>query len=140
MNSLKKNEKQKKKHKEPLDSIRKLNNNKNKKKPNEKEKEKEKNKPKNLNNINTQNTTTKKENKTIKEIDNLKSKTIINIKDKIDSKTLISERIKNVIMNKRFNTLKKMNRLSFTAKKDYKSLFRSKLSDRFNLDSIPEII
>ena len=136
---IKKNEKQKKKHKEPLDSIRKLNNNKNKKKPNKKEKEKEKNKPKNLNNINTQNTTTKKENKTIKEIENLKSKTIINIKDKIDSKTLISERIKNVIMNKRFNTLKKMNRLSFTAKKDYKSLFRSKLSDRFNLDSIPEI-
>ena len=133
----KKNEKQKKKHKEPLDSIRKLNNNKIKKKPNKKEKEK--NKPKNLNNLNIQNVNYKKENKTTNNIDNLKSKTISNLKDKIDSKTLISERIKNVIMNKKFNTLKKMNRLSFTAKKDYKSLFRSKLSDRFNLDSIPEI-
>jgi len=133
----KKNEKQKKKHKEPLDSIRKLNNNKIKKKPNKKEKEK--NKPKNINNLNIQNVNNKKENKATNNIDNLKSKTISNLKDKIDSKTLISERIKNVIMNKKFNTLKKMNRLSFTAKKDYKSLFRSKLSDRFNLDSIPEI-
>jgi len=133
----KKNEKQKKKHKEPLDSIRKLNNNKIKKKPNKKEKEK--NKQKNINNLNIQNVNNKKENKATNNIDNLKSKTISNLKDKIDSKTLISERIKNVIMNKKFNTLKKMNRLSFTAKKDYKSLFRSKLSDRFNLDSIPEI-
>ena len=127
-------EKHKKKHKEPLDSIRKLNKNKIQKKI---KKEKDNKKIITINSLNIRNINNG--NKTENDIDDLKFKTISSLEDRTNSKTLISEKIKNAIMNKKFNTLKKMNRLSFTAKKDYKSLFRPEIPNKLNLDSIPEI-
>ena len=111
-----------KKHKEPLDSIRKVKGKKIQKKllVHKKHQKKEE-----LNNIKIENINNNNENKN----ENTETKSIDIITEVKNKKPQISERIKHLLINNKIKTIKPATNISFTDKKNFKNYFNTETSD-----------
>ena len=110
------------KHKEPLDSIRKVKGNRIQNKLFDQKKIQKK---EGVININVENINNSNENKK----ENTETKNLNIITEDKNIKPEITERIKHLIMNKRIKTIKPMKNISYTAKKSIKNYFNTETSD-----------